>query len=70
VAALMAADTLPAFRHQGIHTALMQARLAKAVEAGCDLAMVHAAPGGQSEGNILRSGFQLAYTSVSLVKAL
>jgi GNAT superfamily N-acetyltransferase len=33
VAALMAADTLPAFRHQGIHTALMQARLAAAVEA-------------------------------------
>jgi hypothetical protein len=70
VSALMAADTLPGFRHQGIHTALMQVRLAAAAEAGCDLAMVHASPGGQSEGNILRSGFQLAYTSVSLIRAL
>jgi hypothetical protein len=70
VAALMAADTLSDFRHQGIHTALMQVRLAAAAEAGCDLAMVHASPGGQSQGNILRSGFQLAYTSVSLLRAL
>ncbi len=70
VAALMAADTLPAFRHQGIHTALMQVRLAAAAEAGCGLAMVHGSPGGQSQGNILRSGFQLAYTSVSLRRTL
>ena len=70
VEALMAADTLPDFRHQGIHTALMQVRLAAAAEAGCELAMVHGSPGGQSQGNILRSGFQLAYTSVALLRAL
>ena len=46
VVALMAADTLPDFRHQGIHTALMQVRLAAAAEAGCELAMVHGSPGG------------------------
>lgn len=70
VAALMAAYTLPDFRYQGIHTALMQVRLAAAAEAGCELAMVHGSPGGQSQGNILRSGFQLAYTSVALLRAL
>jgi GNAT superfamily N-acetyltransferase len=70
MAALMAAETLPAFRHQGIHTALLHARLAAAVEAGCDLAMVHTRPGAVSQGNILRSGFQLAYTSVSLFRSL
>lgn len=70
MAALMAADTLPAFRHQGIHTALLHVRLAAAVEAGCDLAMVHTLPGAVSQRNILRSGFQLAYTSVSLLRML
>jgi hypothetical protein len=70
VAALMAADTLSDFRHQGVHTALMQVRLAAAAESGCDLAMVHASPGGLSQGNILRSDFRLAYTSAILLKTL
>ena len=62
VAALMAAGTLPAFRNQGIHTALLRARLLAAVEAGCDLAMVHTRPGAVSQRNVLRAGFQLVYT--------
>jgi GNAT superfamily N-acetyltransferase len=63
----MAADTLPAFRSRGIHTALVHARLAAAREAGCDLAMVHTRPGAVSQRNILRAGFQLAYTLGTLL---
>ena len=37
-AALMAADTLPAYRKRGLHTLLLHARLAAATAAGCDLA--------------------------------
>jgi hypothetical protein len=68
----MAADTLPDFHHQGIQTALMQVRLAAPTEAGCELAMAHDSPGGQSQGNILQSGFrfQSAYTSVALFRVL
>ena len=67
VASLMAADTLPAFRSRGIHTALVYARLAAAREAGCDLAMVSTRPGAVSQRNIQRAGFHLAYTLSTLV---
>jgi GNAT superfamily N-acetyltransferase len=67
VASLMAADTLPAFRSRGIHTALVHARLAAAREAGCDLAMVYTRPGALSQRNVLRAGFQLAYTNSTMV---
>jgi GNAT superfamily N-acetyltransferase len=66
VAGLMAASTLPAFQRQGVHTALLHARLAAAIEAGCDLAMVHTRPGAMSQRNVLRAGFPLMYTVVTL----
>lgn len=69
VAALMAAGTQPAFRNQGIHTALLRARLVAAVEAGCDLAMVHTRPGAVSQRNVLRAGFQLVYTVDTMVSS-
>jgi GNAT superfamily N-acetyltransferase len=69
VAALMAAETLPSVRRQGIHTALVRARLAAAAEAGCDVALVHTRPGASSQRNVLRAGFQLAYTVVELVSS-
>jgi GNAT superfamily N-acetyltransferase len=67
VAALMAADTLPAFRKHGIHTALVHARVDAAVKAGCDLAMVHTRPGAVSQRNVLRAGFQLVYNEVTMI---
>lgn len=70
MAALMAAGTRPGWRKQGVHTALLRARLAAASAAGCDLAMVHSEPGAVSQHTILRAGFQLAYTSVSGVRML
>ncbi len=67
VAALIADATLPAFRRQGAQTALLRARLSVARDAGCDLAMVHTRPGADSQRNILRAGFQVAYTVAELI---
>jgi GNAT superfamily N-acetyltransferase len=66
VAALIAAATLPDYRRLGIHTTLMRARLAAAAEAGCDVAVAHTRPGAMSQGNVLRNGFALLYTTVAL----
>jgi GNAT superfamily N-acetyltransferase len=66
VAALIADATLPAFRRQGAHTALLRARLSAARESGCNLAMVHTRPGADSQRNILRAGFQVSYTVAEL----
>ena len=66
VAALIAGGTLLAFRNQGNHATLLRARLATAIEAGCDLALVHSRPGTISQRNILRAGFQLAYTNMEM----
>lgn len=69
VAALMAGGTLPAYRQRGLHTALLHARLAAGLAAGCDLALVHTTPGTASQNNVLRAGFQLVYTTVTLASA-
>jgi GNAT superfamily N-acetyltransferase len=66
VAALIADNTLPAFRRQGAQTALLGARLAAARQAGCDVAMVHTRPGADSQRNVLRAGFYVAYTVAEL----
>ncbi|MCU0522101.1 MAG: GNAT family N-acetyltransferase [Anaerolineae bacterium] len=68
VAALMAAATLPDYRRMGIHGALMRARLAAAADEGCDVAMAHTRPGAMSQGNVLRTGFHLLYTTVDVAK--
>jgi GNAT superfamily N-acetyltransferase len=67
VAALIADGTLPAFRRQGAQTALLRARLSAARDAGCELAVVHTRPGAASQRNVLRAGFQVAYTVVELI---
>lgn len=66
-AALMAAATLPKFRKQGVHTALLHVRLAAAAKAGCDLAMIHTRPGAESQRNVLRVGFQMVYNVMTMV---
>lgn len=67
VAALMAAETRPEYRNQGVQSALLWARLSVAADLGCELAVVHTTPGTVSQRNVLRAGFQLAYTTVRLV---
>src|SRR5882724_2428806 len=64
VAGLFGASTLPAFRRRGVQAELLHARLARAAEAGCDLAVCLAQPGSTSQRNILRRGFTVLYTRV------
>ena len=62
VALLAGASTVPEGRRQGAQLALLDARLQTAVDAGCDLAMMVAAPGSASQRNAERQGFRIAYT--------
>jgi GNAT superfamily N-acetyltransferase len=68
VAQLTGSATAPAHRRRGIQSALLAARLADAVAAGCDIAVVTAQPGSKSQQNVQRRGFDLLYTRAVLVK--
>jgi GNAT superfamily N-acetyltransferase len=70
VGQLLGAATAPAYRRQGIHTALLSARLADAAAGGCDIAVVTTQPGSKSQENMQRRGFDLLYTRAVLVKRL
>jgi hypothetical protein len=60
-AVLGAATTLPTFQRRGCQTASIVRRAADAFAAGCDLLAVETMPGSQSERNLQRLGFVLAY---------
>jgi GNAT superfamily N-acetyltransferase len=64
IAGLFGASTLPEFRKRGVQTALLHARLQRAAEAGCELAVSLAQPGSVSQRNITRQGFRALYTRV------
>ena len=68
VAQLAGSATVPAHRRQGIHSALLTARLTDAVAAGCDIAVVTTQPASRSQQNVQRRGFDLLYTRAVLVK--
>ena len=68
LAQLCGAATLPAFRRRGIQTAFLRRRLADAVAAGSDLALVTTAPGSKSQQNSQQQGFSLLYSRARLVK--
>lgn len=59
-------STLPAARNRGVQSSILAERLRHAEAAGCDLAVIEAAPGGTSQRNQIRAGFRVAYTRVSL----
>lgn len=61
VVQLCGAATAPAFRRRGVQRALLTARLAHAVAAGCELAVVTTSPASQSQANVMRVGFALCY---------
>jgi hypothetical protein len=54
--------TVPELRRRGLQSALLRARMQFAFEHGCDLAMMAAMPGGDSQRNAERAGFRIAYT--------
>jgi len=62
VAELCSASTRLAYRRRGVQAALVHARLAACRAAGVDLAMVFASPGSNSQRNVERLGFRVAYT--------
>jgi len=58
---LASALTRPESRGRGLQSALISRRVADAVAAGCDLVLSTAVPESQSEGNLRRLGFEVAY---------
>jgi GNAT superfamily N-acetyltransferase len=62
VALLGGAATVPEMRRRGLQTALIAARMQYAFEHGCDLLMMVAEPGSNSQRNAERNGFRVAYT--------
>ena len=61
-------STLPRYRRQGVQQAIQRHRLQLARDAGCDLGVTEAEPGGQSQRNMERLGFRIVYTHVEFVK--
>ncbi len=68
--ALCGAGTLAAFRGRGLQTALLRARMAAAVAAGCEYAVVVTQGGSISQRNAERLGFRVAYSKVTALKEL
>jgi Acetyltransferase (GNAT) family len=62
VAEAAGASTIPEGRKQGAQTALLDARLRFAKEKGCDIVVMGASPGSQSQKNAEKNGFRIAYT--------
>jgi hypothetical protein len=69
VFALCGAGTLAEFRGRGLQTALLRARMAAAVIAGCEYAVVVTQGGTTSQRNAERLGFRVAYSKVTVIKA-
>jgi GNAT superfamily N-acetyltransferase len=62
VALFGGSSTVPELRRRGLQTALLEERMRYASDHGCDLAMMVAMPGSESQRNAERRGFQIAYT--------
>lgn len=72
VAVFGGAATVPELRRRGLQAALLHERMRYAAENGCDLAMMVAEAGSNSQRNAERKGFRVAYTRLKwkLVSAL
>jgi hypothetical protein len=64
IALLAGASTIPQWRRRGAQRAPVRERLDYAARAGCDVAMMCAAPGSESQRNGERHGFRIAYTRI------
>jgi len=62
VALFGGAATVPELRRRGLQAALLHARMMYAADHGCDLAMMVAEAGSNSQRNAERQGFNVAYT--------
>ena len=70
VFALCGAGTLADFRGRGLQTALLRVRMAAAVGAGCEYAVVVTQGGTTSQRNAERLGFRVAYSKVTVIKRM
>ncbi|HEX6291588.1 MAG TPA: GNAT family N-acetyltransferase [Herpetosiphonaceae bacterium] len=70
LATFFSTSTRVEYRRRGVHTALLRARLAAAASAGCGLATVAPLPGSDSQRNVQRAGFQIAYTRLVMQREL
>ena len=64
---LLGDATLPGLRRRGVQSALLAERTRRAQEAGCELAVSEARPGGTSQRNMERLGFHVVYTRVEMI---
>ena len=62
VALFAGAATIPELRRRGLQRALLEERMRYAFGHGCDLAMMVAEAGSNSQRNAERQGFRVAYT--------
>lgn len=62
------ASTRPEFRRRGVQSALIAQRLQAAYAQGCRLAYAKTSPGSDSQRNLQRAGFELAYSKAVMVK--
>jgi GNAT superfamily N-acetyltransferase len=62
VALFAGSSTVPELRRRGLQAALLQERMRYAFDHGCDLAMMVAEAGSNSQRNAERKGFRIAYT--------
>jgi GNAT superfamily N-acetyltransferase len=60
VALLGGMATIPEARNRGVQRSLISYRLLLAAQSGCEIAAATAAPGGASERNMQRAGFEIA----------
>ncbi len=70
VVALCGAGTLAEYRGRGLQTALLRARMAAAIECGCEFAVIVTQGGTISQRNAERLGFRVAYSKVTVIKQL
>ncbi|MBI1897489.1 MAG: GNAT family N-acetyltransferase [Acidobacteria bacterium] len=62
VALCSGSTTIPELRRRGLQSALLNARMRYAFDHGCDIAMMVAQAGSDSQRNAERNGFRIAYT--------
>jgi GNAT superfamily N-acetyltransferase len=62
VALFAGAATIPEMRRRGLQSALLHERMRYASDHGCELAMMVAEAGSNSQRNAERQGFHIAYT--------
>ena len=69
IATLGGMSTVPAERGRGVQSALIRYRLRKAHAAGCQIATTSVSPGGVSERNLRRHGFEPWFPITTLVQS-